>query len=125
MKYEGSCTFSSMVRIVADIGWSYVFNSILISIIWLTKVIMSLVTPSSLVILEILSTMASLSIFLSFSVFVSVIDDIILVSSRNYKYCVKTNLHLVRSGGGGGGTDGWVTREIRCYELYISLNLSI
>jgi hypothetical protein len=56
-------------------------------------------------------------------VFVSVIDDIISVSSRNYKYCVKTNLHLVRSG--GGGTDGWVTREIRCYELYISLNLSI
>ena len=102
-----------MVRIVADIGWSYVFNSILISIICLTKVIMSLVTPSSLVILEILSTMDSLSISLNFAVFVSVIDDIILVSSRNYKYCVKTNLHLVRSG--GGGIDGWVTREIRWY----------
>jgi hypothetical protein len=70
---------------------------------------MSLVTSSSLVILEILSTMDSLSISLNFAVFVSVIEDIILVSSRNYKYCVKTNLHLVR---GGGGIDGWVTREI-------------
>src|SRR3954451_926115 len=112
MKYEGSCTFSSMVRIVADIGWSYVFNSMLISIICLTKVILSLATPSSLIILEILSTMASLSISLNFSVFVSVIDDIISVPSRNYKYCVKTNLHLMRSGGGGGSTDGWVTRGV-------------
>jgi hypothetical protein len=45
--------------------------------------------------------MASLSISLNFGVFVSIIDDIILVASRNYKYCEITNL-LVHGGVSGG-----------------------